>query len=240
VPAALGVFVYTSQRFLAEMIRLTLDHGVFVTRTGHRAIDAATIVRDWRPQLIVVDLESVGSELLLQTGPDRAAARIPVPIIAVTRNHEPRTFLGAFDRGVDDVMTVPFSPDELLARVYAMARRTYGVTLAVKPIVLQDQIEIDIVNHHVRVGASDVRLSTSEQSLLYLLASNVGEVVTTDEILLAVLGAEFETENDLVERLIARLRAKLQVAWSTPQFIENYPGGGYRFLPEVEQQLTRA
>jgi len=61
---ALRVLVYTSQRFLAEMIKLTLDHGIYVTRVGHDVVDAAEIIRDWRPQLVVADLDSGGSELL--------------------------------------------------------------------------------------------------------------------------------------------------------------------------------
>src|SRR4029077_6462602 len=81
---ALRVFVFTSQRFLAEMIKLTLNHGVFVTRAEPNVTEAATIIRDWRPHLIVVDLDSAGRRLLDELGIDRAAGALPIPIIVVT------------------------------------------------------------------------------------------------------------------------------------------------------------
>ncbi|HLZ09427.1 MAG TPA: response regulator, partial [Chloroflexota bacterium] len=132
----LRVFVYTKHRFLGEMIELTLNHGVFVTRAEHDVIDAATIIRDWRPHLVVVDLDAAGSRLLHEMGLDRANGAMPIPIIGVTRNRSLGALLLAFEEGVDDVLTVPISPEELLARVLAITRRTYGQTFPVKPLLL--------------------------------------------------------------------------------------------------------
>src|SRR5207249_3923033 len=104
----------------------------------------AAIVRDWRPQLIVADLDSEGGELLHQIGLDRAAGALPIPSLAVTRNRDPQTMLAAFEQGVDDVLTVPISPEELLARVQALTRRTYGSTFPLKPTHRLGALEIDI------------------------------------------------------------------------------------------------
>ena len=232
---ALRVFVYTHQRFLAEMIKLTLNHGVYVTRAGHDVTEAAAIIRDWHPQVIVVDLDSEGDGLLHQIGLDRIEGSMPIPIIAVTRNRDLQTILAAFEQGVDDILSVPVSPEELLARVHAIMRRTYGQTYPLKPLLLHDELEIDIVNHRVRVGSSDVSLTNTEQSLLYLLAANAGEVVTGEEILTAIWGVDSEAENHLVEHLVVSLRGKLQNGWTEPRFIATYPGVGYRFLPVAEQ-----
>jgi len=139
---------------------------------------------------------------------------------------------------MDDVLTVPISPEELLARVLAITRRTYGQTFPLKPILVLGQLEIDIVNHRVRVGSSEVHLTETEQSLLYLLAANAGEVVTSEEILTAVWGADYTSEDDVVERLIVSLRLKLQNGWPEPRFIVTFPGVGYRFLPVVEQLVS--
>jgi two-component system, OmpR family, KDP operon response regulator KdpE len=231
---ALRVFVYTSQRFLAEMIKLTLNHGVYVTRAGHDMIDAARIIRDWGPQLVVVDLDTDGSRLLHEMGLDRAAGALVIPIIAVTRNRGLGTMLAAFEQGVDDVLAVPVSPEELLARVLAITRRTYGQIYPLKPIVLQGELEIDIVNHQVRVGTTQVHLEYTEQTLLYLLAANAGELVTNEEILTAVWGDDFKTENELVDHVAVSLHAKLQSGRTESRFISNLPGVGYRFLPVVE------
>ncbi|HLZ10054.1 MAG TPA: winged helix-turn-helix domain-containing protein, partial [Chloroflexota bacterium] len=232
---ALRVLVFTSQRFLAQMIKLTLDHGVYVTRAGNDVVEAAAIIRDWRPQLVVADLDSDGGDLLNQIGLDRAAGSMPLPMVAVTRSRELRTKLSAFEQGVDDVLIVPIAPEELLARVVAIMRRTFGQTFPLKPILLHEDLEIDIVNHRVRVGSSEVRLTDTEQSLLYLLAANAGEVVTAEEIRTAVWGVDESAEHKVVESLVVSLRDKLQNGWKEPRFIATYPGVGYRFKPVGEQ-----
>jgi len=75
------------------------------------------------------------------------------------------------------------------------------------------------------------RLSPLEQSLLYLLAANAGRVVTREEILDTLWGADYVAESNVVDRQIRNLRARLQDDWRQPRFIATVPGRGYRFLP---------
>jgi DNA-binding response OmpR family regulator len=83
----------------------------------------------------------------------------------------------------------------------------------------------------VRAGSSELHLTGPEQSLLYLLAANAGRVVTREEILDAVWGADFAAESNVVDRHIRSLRAKLRNGWRRPRFIATVPRRGYRFLP---------
>jgi two-component system alkaline phosphatase synthesis response regulator PhoP len=92
-------------------------------------------------------------------------------------------------------------------------------------------MEIDIVNRQVRAGESVVHLSGIEQSLLYLLASRGGRVVTRDEILDAIWGTDFVSESNVVDRHIRSLRIKLQNDYRHPRFIATVTGRGYRFVP---------
>ena len=233
----LRVFVYTSQKFLAEMMELTLNHGVFVTRAEHDVVDAAAIIRDWRPHLVIVDLDTAGSRLLYEMEVDREAGALPIPIIGVTRNRSLGALLLAFEQVVDDVLTVPISPEELLARVLAITRRTYGQTFPLKPLLLLGALEIDIVSHRVRVGSTVVDLTDTEQSLLYLLAANAGEMMTGEEILTTIWGEDYKTEKELVDHVVVSLSAKLQNGQTGPRYIATFPGVGYRFL-RVSEQLV--
>ena len=70
-----------------------------------------------------------------------------------------------------------------------------------------------------------------EQSLLYLLASRGGRLVTRDEILDAIWGTDFVAESNVVDRHIRSLRSKLQNDYRHPRFIATVPGKGYRFIP---------
>ena len=98
------------------------------------------------------------------------------------------------------------------------------------------EIEIDILNRQVRAGTSELHLTGLEQSLLYLLAANAGQIVTRDEILNALWGVEFVAESNVVDRHIRSLRIKLQNDWRKPRFIVTVPGRGYRFLPVFRDQ----
>jgi len=76
-----------------------------------------------------------------------------------------------------------------------------------------------------------VHLSGIEQSLLYLLASRNGQVVSREDILDAVWGTDFVAESNLVDRHIRSLRVKLQNDYRNPRFIATIPGKGYQFIP---------
>jgi two-component system, OmpR family, alkaline phosphatase synthesis response regulator PhoP len=126
---------------------------------------------------------------------------------------------------------MPFSPEELLARSIVMTRRATGADRPIIPTIRLGEIEIDILIREVRAGTSVVHLSGIEQSLLYLLASRGGRVVSRDEILDAIWGTDFVAESNIVDRHVRSLRIKLQNDYRHPRFIATVPGHGYRFIP---------
>ena len=157
-------------------------------------------------------------------------------MIALTRRGDLKTKLAAFERGVDDILTVPFSPEELVARVLALMRRTYRDALAFTPVIHVGELEIDILSRSVRVGGHELHLTSQEQSLLYLLAANAGRLLTRDEILDHLWGVDFVAESNVVDRHVRNLRAKLQNDWHRPRYIATVPGRGYRFVPTAEDE----
>ena len=136
----------------------------------------------------------------------------------------------AFERGVDDILTVPFSPEEFVARVLAIMRRTYRDAVVFTPVLRLGDLEIDIVNRHVRAGDTELHLTSLEQSLLYLLAANAGRLLTRDEILDHLWGSDYVAESNVVDRHIRNLRVKLQNHSKRPRYIATVPGRGYRFV----------
>jgi DNA-binding response OmpR family regulator len=83
----------------------------------------------------------------------------------------------------------------------------------------------------VRAGATELHLTSLEQSLLYLLAANAGQLLSRDEIQDHLWGADYAAERNVVDRHIRNLRTKLQDPWRTPRYIATVPGRGYRFVP---------
>jgi len=217
---------------VVDLIELTLNHALFAVRAASTLAEADAIVADWDPHIAVVDMDHEGSsDLLLHLGASNTLTRSEVPILGLTRRGDLRTKLKAFDLGVDDILTTPFSPEELLARAIVIARRASGIQGPIVPTIRLGEMEIDIVNRQVRAGGSVIHLSGIEQSLLYLLASRGGQIVSREEILDAVWGTDFVTESNIVDRHVRSLRVKLQNDYRRPRFIATVPGEGYRFIP---------
>ena len=100
-----------------------------------------------------------------------------------------------------------------------------------RPVIRLGDLEIDILHRTVRAGASELHLTALEQSLLYLLAANAGQLITRDQILDTLWGSDYIAESNIVDRHVRNLRAKLQNDWRKPRFIATVPGRGYRFIP---------
>ncbi len=106
------------------------------------------------------------------------------------------------------------------------------------PVIRYGGLEIDVVHRRVRVDGHDLHLTPLELSLLYLLASNAGRVVTRDEILDDLWGGDYSAESNVVDRQVRKLRAKLKDDWRRPRYIATVPGRGYRFVLTVMDGAT--
>ena len=217
---------------VVDLIELTLNHGLFLVRAVASLPEAEVILAEWRPHLAVIDMDHDDSTALLgRVGASNSLTQSVTPVLGLTRRGDLKTKLRAFELGVDDILAVPFSPEELLARAIVITRRASGTDRPIVPTIRMGEMEIDIFDREVRTGDSVIHLSGIEQSLLYLLASRGGRVVTRDEILDAIWGTDFVAESNIVDRHLRSLRVKLQNDYRHPRFIATVPGKGYRFVP---------
>lgn len=229
--------VLHDRQLVVDLIELTLNHGLFVVRAAGDLAEAEAILATWRPHMAVVDMDhDDATDVLTRLGASNTLRRSDTPVLGLTRRGDLRTKLRAFDLGVDDVLAVPFSPEELLARSIVISRRASGVERPIVPTIKLGEIEIDIVHRQVRAGTSVIHLSSIEQSLLYVLASSGGRVVSREEILDNVWGTDFVAESNIVDRHVRSLRIKLQNDYRHPRFIATVPGKGYRFVPTFTNQ----
>lgn len=224
------VLVVLDRAVLIELIKMTLNHGVYTTRQATTVDEAEITLVEWQPHLAIVDMDLDGTRMMTLLG-GTPVGGMRLPVIGLTRRGDLKTKLAAFEAGVDDILTVPFAPEELLARVIALVRRAYSDAVTFTPVIKLGELEIDILNRTVRAGTSELHMTSLEQSLLYLLAANAGRVVTREEILDTLWGVDYVAESNVVDRQIRNLRARLQNDWRQPRFIATVPGRGYRFLP---------
>lgn len=196
-------------RVLADVVTLALGHGHYTTRVARTEREATMALADWQPHLVILDMDVAGSGILERCADTSREIR-RLPVIALTRRGNLAAKLAAFEQGVDDILVVPFSPEEFVARVLAVMRRTYRDAVVFTPVLRLGDLEIDILHRRVRAGDTELHLTSIEQSLLYLLAANAGRLLTRDEILDNLWGADYVAESNVVDRHIRNLRIKLQ------------------------------
>lgn len=230
------VLLVLDQPVLIEVIKLALNHGAYSIRATQNAIEMTEALADWRPHLVIIDMDLGDGGILDHLEQPRLHTE-RIPVIAFTRRGDLKTKLAAFEWGVDDILVVPFSPEELIARVLAVMRRTYSDAVEFMPRLQVGELEIDVLNRSVHIGGHQLHLTSLEQNLLYLLAANAGRLMTRDEILDYLWGVDFIAESNVVDRHIRNLRAKLQNDYRRPRYIATVPGRGYRFVPNSEDQV---
>jgi DNA-binding response OmpR family regulator len=131
---------------VVDLIELTLNHGLFVVRAATNLAEAEAILANWRPHMTVIDMDHDDSTALLQRlGASNTLTRSVTPVLGLTRRGDLKTKLRAFDLGVEDILTVPFSPEELLARSIVITRRASGTDRPIIPTITIGEMELDIV-----------------------------------------------------------------------------------------------
>lgn len=224
------VLIMSNDTPIARVVDLSLSHAHFVRRLEDALSAARTAIEEWQPDLLVVYVSD--SEWRGLVGRTVEGRRLPV--IVLTRRSDIGTKLMAFERGADDFLVVPFNPEELVARCTAVIRRAYGESVPLIPALKIGDLEVNLVTRRVRHGADELHLTALEQALLYVLAANAGAVLTRDQIVDAVWGAEHVPSSNVVDRHVRALRLKLGNHTHKDRYIETVHGVGYRFLPALE------
>ncbi len=231
---AVRVLLVIGDRALANTVDLTLQHGRYVRRVVRTVADGKIAIEEWKPELLLVDIDFEGGRAVQLI--DYARDRRPIGVIALTRRSDLRGKLDAFERGADDYIGVPFVPDDLIVRTHAVIRRAHGSVGELVPRLRIGGLEIDVVNRKVLAGDHELHLTALEQSLLYLFAANGGTILTRAQILDALWGTDSVIESNVVDRHVRELRAKLLDDWHSPRYIETVPGVGYRFVARAEPE----
>ena len=216
---------------LGNLVSLTLQHGSYETRRTTNPQECRDILGDWSPHIAFLDLD-LYEQFIDIVG--RGLTHGHTPIIAFTRRRDTKLKLSAYERGADDIVEMPFTLDEIVARPFALMRRAHSISVTIVPKIKLDGLEVDLIEQRVTVGGRELNLTPIQQTLLYLLAANAGKALSRDDLLATIWGGEFEIESNVVDRHIRELRVKLGDEWRAPRYIETVPGAGYRFKTQGE------
>jgi DNA-binding response OmpR family regulator len=230
------ILIVDDDQLLRRSLSLRLDQVGYRTSTAANAEDALALARRDQPDLILLDVGLPGMDGLEALR--HIQKEMDVPVIFVTaRRRELDEILG-LELGADEYITKPFNPDILLARVKAVLRRSerQPVGLADSSALEVGDLIIDPAAHTVSVSGKPVELTAREFALLHALALEAGRVLSIDDLLARVWGAEFFGEPQVVYVHIRWLREKIEDDPQDPQRIVNVRGVGYKLIPQPIQR----
>lgn len=192
-------------------------------------VQALNLIQDEQPDLIVLDLMLPGLDGLdvcrrLRTFSDAY-------VLMLTAKTEEMDRVIGLEVGADDYLTKPFSPRELVARIRAMLRRPRrgSAATSIQQTLRAGPLVIDHARHEVTLEGVPVGLTNLEYDLLTTLASAPGRTFTRAQLINRVWGADFFSDDHVLDVHIANLRRKLGEDSAQPRFIITVRGIGYRF-----------
>ncbi len=224
------ILVVDDESQITRVLRRSLTAHRYSVRTAADGLSALDTFHDWKPDLIVSDLqmpEMDGIELCREI---RKLSSVPIIVLSV--KGEEKTKIEALDAGADDYVTKPFSIDELMARIRAALRRIPAEKTAEETSALEaGDFLINLQTHQAFVRGDEIKLTPKEFDLLVYLMRNSEKVITHRTILAAVWGGNFTEQNEYLRVFLGNLRKKIEINSSKPQYIVTEPWVGYRFNP---------
>ena len=197
---------------------------VFVATDGNAAISEFD---KHGPDLVLLDLMLPGISGTEVCRIIRGKSSVPI-IMLTAKDGEVDKVVG-LELGADDYVTKPFSSRELLARVRAVLRRHGEPEELLPPTIEAGSVRIDIERHVVSVRGENITMPLKEFDLLEFLVRNSGRVLTRNQLIDRVWGADYVGDTKTLDVHIKRLRAKIEMDPSSPVHINTVRGLGYKF-----------
>jgi two-component system KDP operon response regulator KdpE len=210
---------------IRRLLEITLSSNGYKISEAASGKDGLIAAATHHPSVIILDLglpDIDGIEIL-----KKLRQWYLKPIIILTVRNSEEDIIHALDNGANDYLTKPFRTGELLARIRVAIRQTQDIPI--KSILEFGTLSIDLVNHVVRKNNELLKITSTEFSLLALLAKNEGRVLTHQYILKEVWGMGYINQTQYLRVFIAQLRKKVEDNPGKPRLLNTESGIGYRF-----------
>jgi two-component system KDP operon response regulator KdpE len=223
-----------------QLMRMVLESGgggvgvgVGVVFTApHDGITALQVANDTHPDLIMLDLSMPLMDGWLAC--QRIREVWDTPIIMVTATKELEARVRGLQIGADDYIAKPFDIDELLMRVRAVMRRASERPYLERPARYADEyLVVDLASGQVLVNGEVVALTPTEFGLLRYLVQHPNEPVTSEALLQAVWGDQYDDAEATLRVHLHHLRRKIEKDPRKPRYLKTERGVGYRFQSAV-------
>jgi two-component system, OmpR family, response regulator MprA len=209
---------------ITDLVRRILAYAGYSITTAATGDDALARTLERPPDAVILDIMLPGLDGLEVTRRLRAAGD-NVPILLLTGKDAVPDRVAGLKIGADDYLVKPFAPEELVARLEALLRRSQPERAEV---LRYSDVELDTSTRIAHRGGREIELSPTEYELLTLFLRRPRQVLTRDVIMDRVWGLDFEGSSNVMEVYVGYLRAKLEAA-GEPRLIHTIRGVGYVF-----------
>lgn len=225
------ILIVDDDALLRASVAFNLQKAGYIVTAAATAEEALLGILQWQPDVILLDIGLPGMDGLEAL---RALqAKTSSPVIFVTARRRELDEVVGLELGADDYITKPFDMDVLLAHIKAVIRRITPETAAPKQVSVGD-LNIDAAAHVVQVGKRIIEMSPKEFAILFELAQDAGRVLSIDELIRRVWGAEWVGEIQTIYVHIRWLREKIEPDPTQPRRLVTIKGTGYKLLPVIE------
>jgi two-component system response regulator MprA len=224
---ATSVLLADDDSRLRQFLELELREEGYAVRSCGDGIGALTEIRQQPPDLLILDWmlpDLSGVEMcqrLRSTG-------LQLPVLMLTGRDAVADRVQALDAGADDYLVKPFSIEELLARLRALARRSSTARAAQgqSEVLMLEDLQLNLATHEVSRGGEPVHLSHTEFQLLRCLLAEAGRVQSRQSLLEQVWGENFVGDTNVLDVYVRYLRRKLEPP-GRPTLIQTVRGVGF-------------
>jgi two-component system KDP operon response regulator KdpE len=222
----INILIIDDEVQIRRLLEITLNHNGYKVSEATTAKEGMITAATHNPALIIMDLGLPDEDGLSVLNKLREWYRNPIIILSV-RNSED-DIIKALDSGANDYLTKPFRTGELLARIRTALRLVQNKTETNSTLSF-GTLSIDLAGHIVRKNSNLLKLTSTEFSLLALMAGNSGRVLTHQYLLKEVWGHSYSDQTQYLRVFVAQLRKKIEDDPTHPSLIITESGIGYRF-----------
>jgi two-component system KDP operon response regulator KdpE len=219
------ILVIDDEVQIRRLLSITLNANGYKVVEAASAKEGITFAATHIPSVILLDLGLPDEDGQLVLRKLREWYTCPVIILSVRSSEN--DIITALDNGANDYLTKPFRNGELLARIRSALRSS--VHDETSPVLSFGRLIIDYNNHLVRKNDEVLKLTSTEFSLLSLMARNAGKVLTHQHLLKEIWGLSYVEQTQYLRVFVAQLRKKIEEDPAHPAFIVTESGIGYRF-----------
>ena len=198
------MLIVDDEQNIREIIREYAEFEGYETDETDDGMKAVRMAREENYELIIMDVMMPKLDGYSAVKEIRKFSDVPVIILSARVEEYDKLF--GFEIGVDDYVTKPFSPKELMARISAVLKRTRPKK---KELIKSDGLEIDIAGRNVFVDGEKVEMTPKEYELLFYLVENNGIAISREKLLSNVWGYDFYGDDRTVDTHIKMLRSSL-------------------------------